>query len=75
MVESEGIACDFARVPGYVLPAGADPVQGDSRDPRSNTSQAGRQQAGGSEFWILGVSAGGRSNPWMKPHIQCNINY
>lgn len=45
-MKSENINCGFTRCPTYLLPAKAEPVPGDSRDPRSSTAGASERQSG-----------------------------
>eukprot|EP00878_Enallax_costatus_P023203 GHUV01024670.1.p1 GENE.GHUV01024670.1~~GHUV01024670.1.p1 ORF type:complete len:332 (+),score=93.23 GHUV01024670.1:275-1270(+) len=46
VVKSENINCGFTRVPAYLLPAGAEPVPGDSSDPRSSSSSSSKERQG-----------------------------
>lgn len=47
VIRSENISCGFTRVPAYLLPGGAEPVPGDSRDPRSSSSSSDKDRQGG----------------------------
>jgi hypothetical protein len=46
VIKSENIKCGFTRVPAYLLPGGAEPVPGDSRDPRSSSSSSDKNRQG-----------------------------